>query len=427
MGYVCNKVMLYKKVSQGDFLKDASWEDTGTELTNCKNVIVKKGIGKIRNTFSFELSRGDEYYVGDQPDIAAEDLVRIWMWRDSENPSDSDLEMQGIVRNVRSEVNTKKNVIRVKGNDLTESFFDIDLPASYQNKTCIEILRALIEEVRDKTGRNIYWDYDNNPQAKTDGSTFPDKNLVLNYTKVYEMLEKLTSHEYTEDGKYYYWVESRDNKNYFVLSAPGSTITKSFSVGEDAFDYTLDKNKDNVVNYVIFNCGSDLYNNAVESVTYDVSSIAKAGFKTRYMIEESTTALFSSYHDLERKKNISDFNPDDDNYPQDEFPTSYPYTFAIDGESVDNDKEFNNHLRELALAEGKLIADQLIYMSKYPFFEFNFNRRYNKDYSPGDIVQCDINFRNINLPFRLNDMSIDVGGVEYSFKQDEDTLSFERE
>ncbi len=426
MGYVCRKVMVYKKTSQGDFLRDATWDSVGTELTDCKNVRIQKGIGKIRNTFEFELGRGDSFYVGDEPEIAAEDLVRIWIWRDSMNPADSDLEIQGIVRNVRNEVNTKKNSILVSGNDLTEAFFDIDLPTNYQNKTCVEMLRMLIEEVRDKTGRNIYWDYARNPQVKTDGSTFPDKNLVLNYTKVYELLEKLTSHEYTEDGKYYYWIESRDGKNYFVLSPPGYTATKTFSVGVDAFGYSLDKNKENVVNYVIFNCGSDLYHNAVESVTYDVSSIAKVGFKTRYMVEESTTALFSSYHDVERRKNISSFNPDEEGYPQSEFPTTYPYTFYIDGTVVNSDKEFNNHLRELALAEGKLIADQLIYMSKYPFFELGFSRRYNKDYMPGDIVLCDLNFRNLNLPFRLADTSISLDGIQYSFTQDETTLDFER-
>lgn len=425
MGYVCQRVEVFPK-------DGSTWSSSGTVLTDAYGVEVKEGIGKIKNSFSFYMPLGRTNFNTTTKNLISENLVKIWMWRDTTSYTDSDLIIEGVIRSVNQDISDGGDVLSIKGDDFSEVFFDVETPLNQQDKTWVEISKQILQDLRGRNDKPIYWaDSANgwtgtpNPTVKNDGTAFPRKTLILNYTKVSEMLEKLTSDEFTEDGQYLYWIEKQGTRFYLVCRYKSGSTAGTITQGTEGYQIKIQKDKEDVKNFVIYNCGSDLYGNSVEDVYYDTGSIGKIGYKTYYATEE-TQDLFTNAWNTERwdKAKNASFNPDADGNPQDDFPTSYPYVFT-DGESVANDKAFNDYLKQLALGQGEQIATRIVDLSANPRYNIEHNTLFTNNYNKGELWQCVFPWRAVNRPLRIEEARYVIGETSLQLVEDETTAEFD--
>jgi hypothetical protein len=428
MGYVCQRVEVVKKV--GD-----DWTGTTTVLSDAYDVQVRRGVGKIKDTFSFKINRGRDYFaLGAANPLQSENLVKIYFWRDSTIYADTDLEIQGTIEGVTQKISSQGDLLVVTGNNFSEMFFDVMLPLNERQKTWVEIIKKILLEMRRISGAKVFWAVNgvngwtgaSNPNLKNDGtSNFPKKDLVLNYTRISEMLDNLTSDEYTSDGKYIYWLEPEGTNYYFRVAFKSSSVAGTLTQGENSYDLDVKKSKEDVKNWVVYNCGTDLYGHSVEDLYYDVSSIGENGMKQYYATEE-TQDLFNNLWNTERNNpgKISSFNPDADGFPQDDFPTAYNYTF-LDGTVVSSDKEFNDHLKSKALEEGRRIAVRIVDFHGKPLYQTTFNMLYTKNYVPGENWFCVIPWRGVERNLRVNDLMQTIAGSQFVVEEDERNAGYD--
>jgi len=235
-----------------------------------------------------------------------------------------------------------------------------------------------------------------------------------------DMLEKIACTAMTGKG-----VEaSKEKLASIIVNAVKMVMDKrGGQIFIDDDDIKIEKNDDEVKNYVIYNCGNDLYGNVVEDVKYDSESIGKLGYKDYYANEE-TQNIFTSNWNKERFINPSLFNPDSDGNPQEDFPTSYNYTMA-DGTVVSNDKGFNDALKSISLRQGLIIATNIINNSKKPKYNLKYVERFTNTFTAGQTWQCVFPHRNIDRPLRLIDMKQSVNETSLEFEEDEANASFD--
>lgn len=410
MGYVCQRVAIYPK--SGD-----TWdENTETVIADATQVTVNKGVGKTKNSYSFALPKSRLHFLSANNPLENENLVKIWIWRDKVDYDDTDLKIEGTIRSVEQSYDDSGDMATIKGDDFTEVFFDTQIPLNQKDKQWPDIVKEILAQLRDFTNKPIYWHPDN-PTVKSDGNEFPNKTLILNYTRVSEMIEKLTSDEFTTDGQYLYWIQKIGTKYYLKVIFKSSTIAGTITQGEKGFQIKIQKKKEDIKNFVIYNCGTDLYGNPVEDVYYDTSSIGKYGFKTYYTTEE-TQDLFVNYWNTERYANTSVFTPDSEGKPTDDFPDTYNYTF-IDGTVVTDDEEFNDHLKTIALTQGLIIATAIVKNTSKPKYTLEHNQRFSNIYNRGEKWQCVFPMRNINRPLRIMEIKHTIVETSLTLEEDE--------
>jgi hypothetical protein len=414
MAYVTRKVEVFNK--EGD-----SWATDGTAIPSAFNVEVKKGTGKIKNSFSFKVPKGKEYFEKVSNPFINENLVDIYIKEDGTAFVDSDRLIQGTIKSVGQSMDDSGDVLFIKGDDFTEVFFDNHLPINEENKTWVELIKIVLEQAKNNNNKQIEWGTAN-PDRKngTASSEFPKKNLVLNYTRVSEIIEKLTSNEFTEDGQYVYWLENKGGTFYFNTRFKGSEVAGTITEGEDNYQTKIRKKKENIKNFVIFNCGLDLNGNAVEGVYYDEVSIGKYGFKS-YYATELTGDLFVNVLNTEREANISSFNPNSEGEPTVKIPTTFPYTF-VDGYVSDGTTNFNSYLKDgtgKVLSQGEQIAAAIASNSSTPQYTLELNQRFTNKYNLGEQWSCNFPSRNINRPLRIEAISQKVGETSITFVEDE--------
>lgn len=505
MGYVLRRIEVYPKAGDG-------WATEATVLTEASFPVVRLGWGKIKDSFSFTLPRGKQYFANDVVNFQA--LVRIYLWRDTPTFSPTeDLVMEGIMTELPQTVSDDGNVVTVKGFNFGEVFFDNQIPLDQTSKTWVEMSRAVLEflngnSVNSRAIRRAYWHPDN-PTTKSDGSAFPSKTLVLNFITVASIFERITTDEFTGDGEYVWYLDfyraklsagisdsatsltlkaysgaasvsgelldsgvcyigtekiswtgrlgstltgvlrGRDGttaaahsaddvvlisgqyhfKTAFKSSTPDPTLlvvqaqTSSDSdfMYNEVFEPAFTKDRDAIKNYIIYNCGTDLYGKAVESLTYDLDSMSDVGPKQYYATEE-TGDIFVNTWNKERFRNKSQFNPGTDSLPKSDFPTTYPYVLE-DGTSVSSDEAFNERLRVISVAQGKVVADGIIKTSQRPRYSVVHNARFTNQFTVGQLIDCQYPSRNINRKLRIVEITHSVEGTSLTLDEDISTAT----
>lgn len=230
MGYVCQLVQVFAKEGEG-------WSSTGTTISDAFNVGVAKGMGKIKNSFSFSVPRGFDYFAISPNPLIVENLVKIWIWRDSVSYTDADLQMMGTIKDVSQSIDDSGDVLNISGDDFSEMFFDTQIPLRAENKSWVDIIQFDILGFLNESGiKSIEWYSAGNPTTKNNIDSFPLKTLIINYTKISELIDKLTSDEFTGDGKYVWWVEPQSptsNKYWFKTAFKATSVAGTVTQGTD--------------------------------------------------------------------------------------------------------------------------------------------------------------------------------------------------
>lgn len=418
MPNVIKKITYAKKLGEG-------W-DTEIELPPAKMQEIVIGWGSQKDSAKIDLPRANYYFDSSNPtstpDISEEDLVRFYVAKNVSVPytfTTDDLLFEGTVDTATQKVSEKGNIVSVSTFNFYEAFFDVELPYYEENLNFIEHAQTLLRLLQ-QAGTIIQWD-SANPTLKKDGSTsLPKKALALDYTPAFIILEKLCDNEFTEDGQYY-WYLSKDTTGQRKLSIRAKDNNAIGTIDETVplQNISVEKGKDAVVNYVIYNVGIDLYNNTVEDFIFDASSIGKYGWKTHYLQEE-TGSIFSSLFAQEVTQNSSSFSFDSNGNLSDSFPTSYPYTFYFDSSvTAANDSDFNEELRIKALTLGEFVAqDEIDQLSKTQYI-VNLNVPFSNDYLIGGLYTFNLpKLRNFDKQLRLKQITYSLNGMTLSFDQD---------
>ena len=170
--------------------------------------------------------------------------------------------------------------------------------------------------------------------------------------------------EIQEGGTYFYgrafifWIDKNNSPHWFY---PDDTVDLTIELGEEGRrSFRLDKSVFDAVNFIIYNCGEDMYGNGIIYYLYDETSEV-ASLKMRFQ------PMISIVHTLineDRKQNASRDTTNQDIFKQ--FPSSYPMSpsflaeanifRASIGESaranVASDIDYNDCLREAAKQRG---------------------------------------------------------------------------
>lgn len=419
MPNVIQKTTYAKKAGEG-------W-GTEIELVSAKPQEIIIGWGSQKDAATVQLDKGKKFFDSEfetiTPDIDEEDLVRFYMAKNKALPytfTTDDLLFEGTVDSAGQKIDSKGNIVTVKTFNFYEVFFDVEVPYYEPQLTFIEHVRNLLDNILRKAGTVIEWD-PNNPTLKKDGSPFPKKALALDYTPAFLIIEKLCSEEYTDDGQYvWYLSKGTTGKRQLSIRAKTSS-TQSLVINEELPIHNIDisKGKDAVVNYVIYNCGIDLYGNSVEDFTFDAGSIGKYGWKTDFIIDE-TGQLFASLHAEEINQNSGDFTFDSNGNLTSAFPSGYPYTFHFDSSiTVNDDSDFNEQLRIKALETGFDFAWSRIQQMSKTQYIVNISLPFRNDLVIGALYDFDlIKLREFDKRLRLKQITYTMNGITASFDQD---------
>lgn len=231
MGYVMRRIETYPRSGEG-------WSAIATVLIEASYPEIAMGWGKIKDSFNFTLPKGTEYFDG-SAEVEFENLVRIFLWRDSiaYNPQ-TDLVMEGVIKGTPQTLNDSGNLVTVQGFNFSEVFFDNQLPVNQVNKTWVEIVKQILlfvngSGINSNAIRRVYW-YPANPTAKNDSSAFAQKTLVTNYMTVSTLFDRLTGNEFTEDGQYVWYVQQYKAKlNGGINNSVTSMIVESIEDDPD--------------------------------------------------------------------------------------------------------------------------------------------------------------------------------------------------
>lgn len=424
MGAVNKRIYLYKLLGAN------TWDESNPiDLSSyAYDTEVNEGIGNIKDSFSFRLAKGDTYFASGASVPEDGDLLRIWMKRDSASFVDADLLIEGTVKAVEQSITTSTNSLKVSGYDFFEMLFDFQVPVAIQQKNWAEALQILMQDAQ-MVSRGLKWD-PANPTVKADGSTeFPLFDLAMNYTPFYQIVEKLTSDKYTEDGQYVYYITTDlSGTRYLTIRSTKDstvgTITEgaASTIAQSPTSIKISKTKENVKNFIVFYAGDDLRGNSIQGVYYDLSSIGKHGFKYHYMVDETGDTAKTILYD-EASVNSSDFNFSGGKWTStDHFPTSYSYSWSIllDGaavQSTDADDFVDDHA-DLARQQARAIADNFAKNSGKVKYVTTIAYLFRRDLALGSLYQCNLPSRNINRPLRLAEARHSISGTDYTFEED---------
>ena len=436
MSYIVKRAYLYHK--DGEEWNSTVDEDLSDEVVD---LTVAKGVGGIKDSFSFNMQDASRFFSPVKR-IVNDDLIKIWIQRDGSTFSDDYLFITGIINAINFSETTSEESITISGYDFSEVMFDFQIPPRYMNKTAPEIIRAILEEDPLK-GRGIT--AGTIQEVKNDGSEFPIKNLAGTYTYVFELMEQLSGPDYTDDGQYYWYIDT-DKKLHWKGK---STDTEDINIDAEEMDINSIKvshKKADVKNFVVYNCGIDLEGNAVESVDYDEVSIAKVGFKYYYAVQE-TVKLFDELlrNEIEgyrtRGSLSTTWGSDIVNtttgawVSQQTFPT--PNNSPLSGGNTytwltkkleengtqttltsESNSEFNDHAVELALQMGENVSQSIISFNSKPKYQLSVEIPFRSDLILGGLYPVNVPERGLNTNLRLMEFSIDLANMTLKFEQD---------
>jgi hypothetical protein len=448
LSYIVKRVHLFHKSKSNPL----EWntvvdEDLSGDAINFNH---SKGVGAVKDSFAFDLQDASRFF-NPITRIVADDLVKIWVKRGSSSFTDEDIFIVGIINAIDYKNDTGSEIATIKGYDFSEVMFDFQVVPRYTNKTAPEIIRTILEEdpIKDRgiTAGTIQ-------ELKNDGTPFPKKNLAGSYTFVFMLMEQLCSPLYTGDGQYYWYVDTSKKLHF-----KGKTATTETDGGADIIingelmdinSISVKHNKEDVRNFIVYNCGMDLYGNGVEDVDYDAVSIAKFGFKYYFAVEE-TVHLFDELlqNEIEAYRlkgnlattwgsdvvNVSTGAwVDGQTFP---LPNNNPiaggnqYTWVTLKENPgaspsvvvsSSNEEFNRHAAMLALQLGKHITQSMIREYSKPKYQLSVEIPFSSKFILGGNYLVSIPERGLNTSLRLMSQEISLETMQLAFEADKGTF-----
>jgi len=379
------------------------------------------------------------------------DTIRIWQWRDVEWSTLTDAEkqtamiMDGVVNNVKSNRQDTGRTIVVSGKNWIEMLLDTLAPISATDSTVDAIIgtnvvpSGVLKTVAHyNPAREIFWDPDN-LSTKSDGVTaFPTVDYAADYKTALEIIEELSTDEYTGDGTYmwYVWVATYNDgthtagNRYFRWQAKTTAQDKTLTEGTDDFQkINITKKVDKVINACIYDLGKDAYGHRKHDLLFDPVSMGRNGAKWKYITK--TKHWLRWLLNFEKDNGAAAAWPSGTSTTAN-FPASYPYTFAYPSvpsgsvNPVTTDAEFNDTLVDIGKTEARYIIQAIIDQFKNAMHEVGLNMPPQDagTFTLGEVAL--MTFPSYNLEakkLRLMDITYTPWNVQLKYAEDEKLLA----
>lgn len=376
-------------------------------LTDWTRISLKKGLDAKSNTLEVTLKNGVNRvaedgstllhkYVTDSTNFAFEqnDVLTLRAKRATEGDAvltEDDVLTVADVIEWEYSLEAKRSTVRVKAVDKTFNLLNSLVARSYtldDGLTSADIIRELVQEVSDlgdgtgtfgiATTLQTEGTYEAQRTSATPGiqtkriddSDFPVTSIAKVYKPVYEWIDELSELENTNDfnnrngggaeeqdnppqnRKMRYYVDKDSNFRWFY---PDDSVDYTIAIGtvsaqqEDVVGYKLRKSVFDVVNFVIFNSGQDLFGSGTLFYYYDeTSDSAKLSPKYKAYNEISRDVIQQEINNGNLVEAASGaFTFQGNRYDA----SGYNITTSW-GDVVSDDAEYNDSLRNEAIRRG---------------------------------------------------------------------------
>jgi len=408
------KFIINKYSSTGD----GTWSASPTLLTGHYGVSVKKALGASNDVFSFmitNVSGGNNNYSR-KSEFNPMDRLEIHLSINNAAASSGNMLMNGLIKKVTETVTGKGIVLKIDGKSFDEILTNgLVFASRVNNVNVMEFIEAAINSVKLRNanfGINFTASSVNGNGKKRDGTTsFPvlnSGNKVSEFDKrLVDILEKYLQNDYTEDGRYLYFVDT--DKVLHIKPRLGGSLTGSRTEGVDMKSIKYNINADDVKNFVVVKCGFDAYNKPITTRYDDPVSRAKFGFKYYMLVDGKISGDLIS---AEISANPSLF---DDNS---KVPNAYNYTTQW-GAVCTNANDFNDKLRVEAKRVGVAKAEEFVAIRDKGYITINTTEVPNLDFAVGDKMQLtSVSYGLTEYDFRVNEIIYDINSTNYILKEE---------
>lgn len=300
----------YWKIIRIPYDEDLStWDTTAsTILTDYYDPMFSDKIGDGKDSFSFKLTN---YYDTYDNYFKIADKLLIYQKANSSDFIDSDLLCTGIVKALPETETGTANLLRVEGANFSEVLMNAIAFTDGKGVPINTFLQNALASVNayNKTYQ-ITWHPDN-PTTKQDGITaFPAVQEQWFNKSMNTLMEKYSQSTYTEDGNYYFYV---DSINRLVWRPMTTNSSGSFDDSVDTYEsINIKRDLSGVVNFVIVKGGRSPGGRILSNRAFDPVSAGKNGFKYKLIISGKS---YDETVGLDQKKHgntESEFPPDAD-------------------------------------------------------------------------------------------------------------------
>ena len=402
MSIVYWKIVRYPKLS-------ANVWGSGVEIQYFSEPKVAIKIRDGKDSFSFVIKHGSYEFT-------ANDKVDIYRKVGSNVFSDSDLLMTGIVRNIVPKKSGSIKRVVISGYNFSESIMNGLIFVDATNLTPPELFKQGISSLKlASKSFTVEWNNDN-PMLKSDNiSSFPVVGEKVYNKPFYQVLERYSSKDKTDDGNYYWHVDKDNTLVWKPISQVASSSFSESSASLREFSSSIDVR--DVKNFVVVKGGLDSQGRVLQVRYADYSSISRNGFHYYILSDEAKTT--DTVQDIDKRDaGVDDMK--DASYPFTPFWSSVACT-SYNGllDSTSYVKLLRVYLRSLLKSVGKSFVDD----HKYGRLKFSVSVKPEDNvYHPGDLVFCSF------IDDGLSDGNMRVEEVNYStfndvvvFVQDEGT------
>lgn len=360
-----------------------TWAGSSTHLPFARNVMVKRGIGKVKDTFDFKLTNAHNTYFesgGIKPD--EDDKIRVWFWSDTPWSSlattekNFALQIDGIITDVTQTTSTGRE-ISIKGTSFFDLIFKGLVFVRDKNLTLSHtIIQNVISQLNSiNPNRVIYGANSSEWTALGNDETTKTIQYTSSYKSVIEIIEDLSTNKYTGDGDFKYLVKYNivEDRYDFLWNRKGTTESLTLVEGiSNIQNLKLNKNKDEVVNAVIYNVGFDANEVPHDFLYFDPSKIVSGGGSWKYITTETqdvTQDLITAEYEADRTKwEETTDGTRKENYPKDgDFPWTFQFnirnddgTYQSTTATASNDDDYNDAIVDEAEWVGKFRVMDII-------------------------------------------------------------------
>jgi len=415
-----------------DITDDVAWTGAkGLDIKNNVLTITLRNANSLyveNNLIKFEEQDQIKVYLKHTDDN--DDVTTAWDTDSSTFPSSTDL--VGVYYIIEFAIDHSQNttIIKLVCADKTYVLFNKLYAKNYlvsDGLTAAEIIQDVVrfssqnqfgEFSGTRENAGVFYDIDAKMDyeggfietTRADSTAFPDTAISKVWKPIYEWVKDLSQLEKTNSATeistnalvqpraMIFWV---DENNRFHWVYPTDIVDSTLVIGTDIIiSSSFVKKVFDVVNMVIFNAGTDLYETGIWNYKVDTTSTVRT-------LKMRVVPMVDIAESLIQKDYGADFNPaadreagaggKGDGYPVPQFPKDAQYnltacafvptTSYAAAANITNDSDYNSALRERATDEGSARAQAILSGLAIARWMGNLEVRGTLIYSPGDLIQ----------------------------------------
>ena len=260
--------------------------DTGntTVLTDYYDCVMEANLGDGRDMFKFKIQNNRGVY---DRFFNVKDKITVYRKVNGNTFTSDDIVMVAAVEKVPYKDTYNSNVLTIDCFNYSEAVMGAIVFVDAELLDPAEALEQAINNTQNFAPNfAVTWDT-NNPSVKSDTTAFPDVGKRYFYVTLTKMLDELSTTQYTDDGRYFWYV---NNENKLIWKKDSSFDTGGFDSSIDAYRELSTKiDSADVINYIIIKGGFLPNGKQIQDYVPDFSSIAKNGYKYHIMTSQNST------------------------------------------------------------------------------------------------------------------------------------------